>query len=184
MAASLSAQHHHRQVARLLFDSTSGTPYAVLDAASIATLADKLARCRPAPARLYRPDDELRTATPYVVALRRGEPFTGWLIEHGWGRGVGIYANAEADLRTFARHCRSILITHDEQRRTRMFRFYHPHVLQQHLPRLSAAQRDQFFGPVVRFIAEDSAPPHPPRTYFKASATAMMDAPPQALQGD
>jgi hypothetical protein len=52
-------------------------------------------------------------------------------------------------------HLRQFLLVQDERGNQQYFRFYDPRVLRVYLPTCDAAETQQFFGPIDRFIVED-----------------------------
>src|SRR5689334_1630382 len=77
---------------------------------------------------------ELKMTAPYLVRLQRGDSFTRFLIERGWGHSWASFLRSEADLRELRRHLRNFLRVRDESGKRLIFRFYDPRVLRVYLP--------------------------------------------------
>jgi hypothetical protein len=54
------------------------------------------------------------------------------------------------------RHLRRFLRVTDERGKQLLFRYYDPRVLRIYLPTCTTAELETFFGPLVRFVAEDA----------------------------
>ncbi len=145
----------------LLFDLDGANVFAVLDAAAIPDLIDKLYGAeRPEFECLYSGDiaPDLARAAPYLVRLDPEAEFTEWLIGQGWGKHWGMFAVAAADFQSMRRHLRHFLIVYDAKAKSYYFRFYDPRVLRTYLPSCSAEELATFFGPVRRWVMEGEDP--------------------------
>jgi hypothetical protein len=136
------------------------TTFVVLDGASVPGLLDKLAQCQPEVECLYRGEIEpdLAEVAPYLVRMEPEAEFAGWVLSEGWGKHWGIFAIAEADLRTMRQHFRRFLRVHDESGKPLLFRYYDPRVLRVYLPTCNAAELAEIFGPVECYVAEGEEP--------------------------
>ncbi len=104
---------------------------------------------------------ELATVAPYLVPLRRDEPFTQWLFTYGWGNSWGIIVESSADRVDPAGlkgHFQSLVMVYDEEGRPLYFRYYDPRVLRSYLPTCDEAQLRSFFGSVNSFYVEGEEP--------------------------
>jgi hypothetical protein len=97
---------------------------------------------------------ELSAAAPYLVNLTKESSFTRWVLEEGWGKGLGIFVWAWANTELLRRHFRRLLQVQDEQGRKLYFRYYDPRVLRTYLPTCTQAERTEFFGPVQQYLLE------------------------------
>jgi hypothetical protein len=87
------------------------------------------------------------------VSLPKGSPLLPALIREGWDKNWGIYLICEKPFLELRTHFRHFLMVQAEGFEHRMyFRFYDPRVLQTFLPTCSPEQRQQFFGPILRFF--------------------------------
>ncbi|WP_085656482.1 DUF4123 domain-containing protein [Pseudomonas sp. B11(2017)] len=102
----------------------------------------------------------LSAVAPYLVHLDPHQPFTGALLDAGWGASWGYFVVAPADisLRQLRRHFRTLLKVEDFTGNPLVFRFYDPRVLRAYLPTCLPEERSALFGPCRRFIAETATP--------------------------
>ena len=144
----------------LLFGSGDWKLYAIVDGACVLGLLDKLYDLVPPFECLYRGELEpdMAEVAPYLVRLQPGEPFTSWLLAHGWGRHWGMFVRSGLDLDGLRRHFRKFLIVHDTDGKPYYFRFYDPRVLRVYLPTCNQRELETFFGPVTAFLAENGSP--------------------------
>ena len=141
-----------------------GAAFAMLDEAGIPTLLDKL---------LDTPDlkydclftgdlePDMAEVAPYIVRVEPDGKFTEWVLS-GWGEHWGVFAvvPAEMDLATLRRHLRKLNMVYGPDNQPLYFRWYDPRVLRMVLPTCDAAQLQEIFGPVLRFITEGETPDH------------------------
>jgi hypothetical protein len=134
--------------------------FAILDGASVPGLLDKLAQWHPEAECLYRGEikPDLAKVAPYLVLMEQEAEFAQWVLSEGWGNHWGIFAIAEADLRTMRQHFRRFITVHDESGKPLLFRYYDPRVLRVYLPTCNAAELAEIFGPVVCYVAEGEQP--------------------------
>jgi hypothetical protein len=142
---------------RQLFEP-GATTYAVLDGAR----NERVHRLVAASGKTHRPlyDGELspgmRQVSPYIVELEARHAFTRTLLDAGWGDSWGIFVVARMSLDVVRRHLRRFLRVTDERGKQLLFRYYDPRVLRIYLPTCTTAELETFFGPLVRFVAEDA----------------------------
>jgi hypothetical protein len=98
--------------------------------------------------------NDLRAVAPYLVALKETNPVTKWLLERGWGKSWGIFAESSENFIVMRRHFRKFFIVYDEQGQSLFFRYYDPRVLRVFFPTCDKMQLAAFFGPVVRYFVE------------------------------
>src|SRR5262249_31626098 len=135
--------------------------YAVLDGASIPDLLDHLyGEVRPEFVSLYRGElaPDMAEVSPYLVHLKRGHPFTDWLLTEGWWKHWGIFALSPEDLTKMRKHFRTFLMVKDPGGQQIYFRYYDPRVLRVYLPTCNAAETKYVFGPLVAYLLEAEAP--------------------------
>jgi len=149
----LTLQHY-------LWDSAQGHVFTVLDGASIPGLLERLAQETVEHVCLYRGDlaPDLAETAPYVVRLEPGSPFTSWILKEGWGNHWGIFALADAELRTMRRHFRTFLMVYSPEGKPLYFRYYDPRVLRVFLPTCNQAELKTLFGPISSYVVEGEAP--------------------------
>jgi hypothetical protein len=142
---------------RHLFADTGARVYAVLDGVAIPDLLEKLREYQVSPVCLYRGDlvPDLAKVAPYQVMLERESPFTGWLLQEGWGRHWGIFAISRADWRPMREHLCSLIMAYDPDYQPLYFRYYDPRVLRVYLPTCDADELQALFGPISRLLCED-----------------------------
>jgi hypothetical protein len=97
---------------------------------------------------------ELELAAPHLVELLPGHRLTKQLIEEGCGEHWGVLLKI-ADPSNLRHHLRKLLKVRSADHRVLLFRFYDPRVLRAFLPTADALQLNEFFGPVVSWIAAD-----------------------------
>lgn len=161
-----------------VFREGAGT-FAVLDGASVPGLLDRLNECRPEFECLFAGDvkPDLAQVAPYLVKIVPGTEFADWVLSKGWGNHWGIFAIAEADLRTMRGHFRRFLTVHDESGKPLLFRYYDPRVLRVYLPTCNAAELADIFGPVVCYVLEGEAPKTALRFTVRDAALALDERP-------
>ena len=76
------------------------TTYAILDGAQVPELPQRLQPSGLDHVCLYLGEipDDLAQVAPYLVALKRDDRFTAWILEQGWGSSWGIYAKADSQV--------------------------------------------------------------------------------------
>jgi len=134
--------------------------YAVLDAARDGVIYQKLAESDIKKACLFIGEQarSLATVAPYLVELSEENPFTQWLLENGWGKSWGIFAESTETFIALRHHFRSFLrVINEEDGATLFFRYYDPRVLRVFLPTCDQAQLLTLFGPVDRYYVEGEA---------------------------
>lgn len=131
--------------------------YAILDAARDDVIYPKLAESEIEGVCLFHGSkaEELAEVAPYLVHLRKDDPFTEWVLNSGWGKSWGIFVQSEASLNDLQRHFRSFLTVYDEEGKPLYFRFYDPRVLRVYLPTCNAGEIKAVFGPVGTYLLED-----------------------------
>jgi hypothetical protein len=81
------------------------------------------------------------------------------LLPQFWGESWGYFLSAPCEFEQLLQHLRQFLLVKDQAAgKERFFRFYDPRVLRRFLPTCAPAQLAEFFGPVRKFLAEDSDP--------------------------
>jgi hypothetical protein len=156
--ALVMAINHSALEGRLFADELN--TYAVLDGASVPGLLAKLAQWRPEHVCLFRGElaPGVPDAAPYLVTLRPGAAFADWVLDQGWGRHWGIFAQTAADFRTMRKHCRTFLVVHGANGKPLYFRFYDPRVLRLYLPTCTPQELAIVFGPVGSYLMEAEDP--------------------------
>lgn len=141
----------------LIFTSEDQSSYAVLDAASVPGLLEKLAGAPEEHLCLYRGELEpdIAVTAPYLVKLREESPFTDWILKEGWGRHWGIFVETPVGIEALRRHFRHFLRVKDHTGQILYFRYYDPRVLSIYLPTCNAGEIRVIYGPITRFIAEE-----------------------------
>lgn len=129
--------------------------FAVLDAAQGSRILDLLQQSAEEYQSLYlgTQGHALADVAPYLVNLPKGSPLLHALITEGWDKNWGIYLACEKPFLELRQHFRKFLMVQAEGFENRMyFRFYDPRVLETFLPTCTREQRQQFFGPILRFF--------------------------------
>lgn len=143
-----------------LFSVPETRVYALIDGASVEGLRDALYEHEPEHECLYfgqlAPD--MAEVVPYLVWLQPDAPFTQWVLEKGWGGHWGIFAASYEGLRTLRQHFRCFTKVRGPDGKRFLFRFYDPRVLRTFLPTCTPEEAEEFFGPVLFFVAEDAEP--------------------------
>ena len=146
-------------VNRVLWSSDrqdQGKIYAILDAARDNAIYPKLAESDNKKVCLLMGEQarELATVAPYLIELDEDDPFTQWLLDQGWGKSWGIFAESTATFIGLRNHFRSFLRVANEDGTTLFFRYYDPRVLRVFLPTCDQEQLETMFGPVNRYFTE------------------------------
>jgi len=151
---------HLQKVLNHLFRSIEGqTPqgvYAILDAARDDAVYQELVNSDIENICLYRGEKaiELATVAPYLINLKREDPFTQWFLNAGWGKSWGIFVQSPASLNELRQHFRTFLMVYDEEGKPLYFRYYDPRVLRVYLPTCNESELKVVFGPVTRYVIE------------------------------
>ena len=131
--------------------------FAVLDASRdsriLVLLQESIDECR----SLYEghQGSVLADTAPHIAQLSNKSRLLRSLIQEGWGKHWGIYFSCSASLSEARRHFRKFLLVKTEGLDGHLyFRFYDPRVLREFLPTCTAAQREEFFGPIKRLFHE------------------------------
>ncbi len=134
--------------------------YAVLDGASVPDLPTKLYEMRPQHICLYRGELEpdIAEVAPYLVRMVPETEFSNWVINEGWGKHWGIFAQTQFSIYEVRKHFRAFLTVHDEEGNPMLFRYYDPRVLRKFLPTCNADELGVFFKTVTNYFLEDENP--------------------------
>ncbi len=156
MSDQVSLKALHEQ----LFTISDATVYAVFDGASAPNLLQMLARWKAESVCLLRGElkPDVAQVAPYLTVIRPDTPFTDWVLEEGWGKHWGIFIVSTASFRTLRQHFRSFLMVYTPDGKPVYFRYYDPRVLRTYLPTCNAKELQTVFGPVLRYIVEDTDP--------------------------
>jgi hypothetical protein len=92
---------------------------------------------------------------PYIARLAAGTDFAAWVLA-GWGEHRGIFAHVPEDveLPVLRRHFRKLSMVYGPDGRSLLFRYYDQRVMNDILPTCDAAQLNDMFGPVHRYVVE------------------------------
>ena len=138
------------------------TTYAVVAGAQAPELPQRLHASGLEFVCLYRGEipDDLAQVAPYLVALKREDKFTEWILERGWGHSWGIFARADSaiGLSEIRKHFRKFLLVEFPDRKPRYFRYYDPRVLTSYLPTCNQEEVRVMLGPLADYIAESFEP--------------------------
>ena len=142
---------------RPLEDGREARVFALLDAARNDAIYPKLMASSVESVCLFRGENavEMAYVAPYLVRLEQDDPFTHWVIDHGWGDSWGIFVESSATIGELKRHFRSILQVYDEEGKSLFFRFYDPRVFRVYLPTCNAEELATVFGPISFYMIED-----------------------------
>lgn len=142
-----------------LYREEGGGIFVVLDGASVNGLRQKLADEQPPHECLYAGELEpdMQEVAPYLVKLDPDTPFTDWVLDRGWGKHWGIFAETNAELPVLRRHFRGFLKVHDPNGKPMLFRYYDPRVLRTYLPTCNPEELKTLFGPVNAYMMEDES---------------------------
>ena len=140
-----------------LFFTTAANVFVILDGASVPLLLEQLERYQPEYDCLYRGQltRDLAEVVPYLVRLEKDSELLKWILEQGYGQHWGIFAVAPVNLRILRQHFRHLLTIQDPDGNSFYFRFYDPRVFRVYLPTCHTREKQQLFGPVIRYLVED-----------------------------
>lgn len=99
-------------------------------------------------------DPRLARAAPYLVRLEKGDPFSDFLLDEGWGCNWGTFLRTRTSYAELRKNLRTFLRVKDESGRRMIFRWYDPRVLRVYLPTCSAGELRTVFGPVDCYLVE------------------------------
>ena len=134
--------------------------YALLDAARDESIYPEIVKSGLESACLFQGENARKLAwvAPYLVALRRDDPFTQWVVENGWEKSWGVFAGSPSTLNELKRHFRTFLTVYDEEGSSLYFRYYDPRVLRVYLPTCNASELGVVFGPIEYYLLEHDDP--------------------------
>lgn len=137
--------------------STATRMYALLDAARSDQIYPKILKSEMENSCLFRGEkaQELAWVAPYLVELKREDPFIRWLLENGWGKSWGIFVESPEKFSNLKRHFQSFLTVYDEEGKSLLFRYYDPRVLRVYLPTCNPAEINTVFGSISSYMLED-----------------------------
>ena len=135
--------------------------YAVLDGARdprTETLA-RLWSAQYAPLSGDRVGPQLRAASAFLVTLDPAREETEVLVHRVWGQSSAVFLEVEAGtgFAALQRRLRRLLRVLDPVGNILTFRWYDPRVARAFLPTVDATQREEVFGPVLRWVVEDAS---------------------------
>jgi hypothetical protein len=138
-------------------DGTASQVYHIVDAARDKSILAELMAAKEEKVCLFRGEKavEMAQVAPYLVKLDRGQGFTQWLINKGWGNSWGIFMVSRLNFVKLEIHCRDLFQVYDEEGRPLLFRYYDPRVLRVYLPTCNSQELKLFFGPVNHIVLED-----------------------------
>ncbi|MBN2563413.1 MAG: DUF4123 domain-containing protein [Phycisphaerae bacterium] len=90
---------------------------------------------------------------PHLVGIEQGSEYLELWAEH-LGRSAGILLFSEASTEVIRAHLRRIFVVTDEECEEFSFRYYDPRVLRVYLRTCTAAEAQEFFGPIRRIVVE------------------------------
>jgi hypothetical protein len=139
-----------------LKSASGGRLYGIVDAARCVDLAFEAKFQYGKEIRsLFLPEVQtpLWDVAPYLVPI---DPDSGYVDNWArrFGMSAGILLVTAADEEALCEHLRKVFIVEDEGGQEYFFRYYDPRVLRTFLPTCSAAQLEEFFGPVEEFTVE------------------------------
>jgi len=101
---------------------------------------------------------DMQEVAPYLVALRDGEPFTDWILEHALGENWGTVLRASLSMDELVRRYRRLLRVRGPDGDPLFFRYYDPRVLRVFLPTCEPDDLGDWFDGVRYYFAEGKAP--------------------------
>jgi len=134
--------------------------YAILDAARSTRVLELLSAAKEPFQCLYTGESAVALATcaPYLVRLPAKSRLLRNLVREGWSQSWGVYLTCEASLAELRKHLRHFLMVKTEAGEDLYFRFYDPRVLRVFLPKSTAQQVGEFFGPIREYFLEGPEP--------------------------
>lgn len=150
------AQRQFEQLQDAIFAVHSHAVYAVLDGSQVENLPQQLADLESA--CLFSPplDPMLDAAAPRLVKLSPGCPGTELALRQGWNIhwGIILVTDGDVDLDALRSHLRRNLRVRSPNGRPLLFRFFDPRAFRSVIPTMDAAQRREFFGPILGAYVE------------------------------
>jgi len=100
---------------------------------------------------------QLRAASPFLVTLDPAREETEVLVRRAWGRAWAVFLDVESGtgFAALQRRLRRLMRVLDAEGNILTFRWYDPRVARRFLPTVDATQREEVFGPVLRWVVED-----------------------------
>lgn len=137
-------------------DHLSLRTYSILDAAQDKVIYQKLLNADIQKKCLFHGAKavELAAVAPYLVHLKKDDPFTDWLINQGWGKSWGIFFQSLENIDNLQRHFRKFLMVYDEDGKPLYFRFYDPRVFRVYLPTCNKDELEIIYGPIHSYHVE------------------------------
>jgi Domain of unknown function (DUF4123) len=150
-----------------IFAQLPGRSYALLDAARSRNLLMWINQCGMRSQSLYAGTSAitLREQAPYLVELNLDSPAMEMLLEHGWGKSLGLFVNSHAAFDALRITLKKKLVVRDAKGRRLYFRFYDPRVARTFITATALdGLRHYFEGGLEAYVIEA----------FDANAIAVM----------
>ena len=154
MITPLAAGEHTVLKVRDLAES--GGLHAVVDACGVPSVPERareLGERRAVSLYAGRPEEELWAIAPYLFAVD-GATYD-WITSELWGTPWGFFAVAGEPTEVLFEHFRRFVTARTPDGVEHYFRFYDPRVLRRYLATCTAAEREDFFGPVQALATTD-----------------------------
>ena len=147
-----------REALRLARPSPECGLYALLDGARIPKLWVMLRELKVGHGSLFResPNENLTRVAPFLARLDAGDDLILWLAMQDTTLEATLFLFALATPAELYKHLRRFLLVLDSEGKENYLRFYDPRVLHPFLASSTDAEKQQFFGPVRRFLAYDA----------------------------
>jgi len=147
-----------REALRLARPSPECLLYALLDGARIPKLWVMLRELKVAHACLFResPKENLTRVAPFLAGFDAADDFVLWLAMQDAALEAALFLFAVATPGELYKHLRRFLLVLDSAGKENYLRFYDPRVLRPFVASSTDAEKQQFFGPVRRFLAYDA----------------------------
>lgn len=134
--------------------------YAILDSARDIKILALLMHTKEEYESLYEGVEgaKLAQVAPYLVRLKPDSALLEKLVAEGWGKSWGVYLICDLGFRELRHHLRHFLQVQLPSGEQVYFRYYDPRVLRVFLPTCTAAETNEFFGPIKYYLVEDEKP--------------------------
>jgi len=135
---------------------TDGNIYVIIDTARAPLIYPKLAESNNRKACLLMGEQarKLAAVAPYLVQLKENDLLSQWLLNQGWKKSWGVFAESAAPFVQLRNHVRSFYRVTDDTGKQLFFRYFDPRVLRVFFPTCDPQQLCNMFGPVRRYILE------------------------------
>lgn len=118
---------------------------------------------------------------PIILSFRKDSTVCRRLVDLAWGRGLGVFFTSNAAPDAVLTHVRRLLVIRDQNGDAHLLRLAEPRSLETVLKHWPIARREEFFGPIKRFLHETEDPTKIRSIKLSGSELVISDRPVRSL---